>query len=72
MQLMDTLESLSHAISIVGYWIFDSNNEKLLFLTREPLDLICSTPIGEEQVVNFETVFYVVRYMWSPANLDMG
>ena len=24
-QLMDTLVNLNHAISIVGYWIFDSN-----------------------------------------------
>ena len=27
-QLMDSLENLNHDISIVGYWIFDSNNEK--------------------------------------------
>ena len=34
-QLMDTLGDATYAISIVGYWIFDSNYEKLLHLTRE-------------------------------------
>ena len=24
-QLMDTLENMNHATSILGYWIFDSN-----------------------------------------------
>ena len=33
-QLMFTLINVNHAISIVGYWIFDSNYEKSLFLTR--------------------------------------
>ena len=27
-QLMDSLENVNHAISVVGYWIFDSNEEK--------------------------------------------
>ena len=27
-QLMETLGNVNHAISIVGYWIFDSNYEK--------------------------------------------
>ena len=31
-QLMDSLANLNHAISIVGYWIFESNYEKVLFL----------------------------------------
>ena len=33
-QLMDTLGDLNHAISIVGYWIFESNYEKALHLTN--------------------------------------
>ena len=68
---MDSLENFNHAISIVGYWIFESNCEQALFLTRESLEIICSPSFGGEQVVNFETVFYVVRYMWSPVNLHM-
>ena len=34
-QLMDYLGHVSHAISVVGYWIFDSNYEKLLILIIE-------------------------------------
>ena len=55
---MDTLGNLNRAISIVGYWIFDSSYKKALHLTRESLDLTCSSSVGEEQVVKFETVFH--------------
>ena len=41
-QLMDNLVNVNHAISIVGYWIFDSNYLKTLHLTRKSLDIICS------------------------------
>ena len=34
-KLMDTRGKVNHVISIVGYWIFDSNYEKLFFLTKE-------------------------------------
>ena len=34
-QLMDYLENVNHAISVVGYWIFESNNKKALVLNRE-------------------------------------
>ena len=66
MQLMDALVIVNHAISILGYWIFDSNYDKELCLTRESLYLICSSSVGEKQVVNFETLFSSVIYMWSP------
>ena len=33
-QLMDSLVNVNHAISIVGYWIFDSNYDKALFLNK--------------------------------------
>ena len=58
---MDSLGNVNHTISLVGYFIFDSNYEQALCLTSESLDLICSPSVGEEQVVKFETVFYAVR-----------
>ena len=63
-QLMDTLGNANHAFIIVGNWIFDSNYEKLLPLTRESSDIICYTSVGEEQVVKFEIVFYYIIYPW--------
>ena len=33
-QLMDSLGNVNHAISILRYWIFDSNYRKLLCLTQ--------------------------------------
>ena len=68
-QLMDSLGNVNHAISIVGYWIFDSNYEKAICLTQETLDLICYPFIGEELVSVFQSVFYAVRYIWVPGNL---
>ena len=47
-QLMDSLGNANHAISVVGYWIVDSNNEKELVLNRELLDMICAPSVGEE------------------------
>ena len=40
-QLMNSLGNLNHDFSIVGHLIFDSKNEKALFLTQESLDMIC-------------------------------
>ena len=68
-QLVDSLGNMNNAISVVGYWIFDSNYEKALCLTHELLDIICSTPIEEELVATFISEFYAVRYSWSPGNL---
>ena len=34
-QLMESLGNMNNAISVVGYWIFDSNYEKALSLTQE-------------------------------------
>ena len=46
-QLMDYLGNVNHAISVVGYWIFESNNKKSLVINRESLDMICSPSVGE-------------------------
>ena len=62
-QLMYSLGNLNHAISVVGYWIFDSNYEKALVLNIESLDIICSPSVGEKQVTRFEAVFYAVIYI---------
>ena len=60
-QLMDYLGNANHAISVVGYWIFDSNYEKALVLNIESLDMICDPSVGEKQVAEFETVFTAAR-----------
>ena len=54
---MDSLGNMNHAISVFGYWIFDSNYEKALVLNRASLDMICAPSIGEEQDAIFETIF---------------
>ena len=68
-QLMDSLVNVIHAISVVGYWIFDSNYKKTLVLNRESLYMICSPSVGGEQAAKFETVFSAVRYIRSDAKL---
>ena len=50
---MDSLRNVNSSISIVGYWTFDSNYEKEICMTQEPLDIICSPYVGEEQVAMF-------------------
>ena len=68
-QLMDSLWNVNHAISVLGFWILDSNYKKEICLTQESLDIKCSTPIGEELVAMFKCVFYSVRYTWVLGNL---
>ena len=60
-QLMDSLGNVNHAISVVGYWIFDSNYEKALVLNRASLDMICYPSVGEEQAAKFELLFTAVK-----------
>ena len=43
---MYSLGDVNHAVSVVGKWIFDSNNKNMLPLTIESLDLICACPDG--------------------------
>ena len=56
-------------LSVVGYWIFDSNYEKALVLNRSLLDTICAPFVGEEQAAKFESLFTAVGYIYSPAQL---
>ena len=62
-QLMDSLGNVNHSISVVGYWIFDSNYKKAFVLNRESLDMIYAPSVGEEKAAKFETVFAAVRYI---------
>ena len=71
-QLMDSLVNTNQAIGVVGYWISDSNDKKLLCLTQELLDIICSTSSVKEVVTTFQSVFYAVRHSWAPGNLKEG
>ena len=71
-QLMDSLGNVNHAISVVGYWIFDSNLKKALVLNMASLDMICTSSVGEEQSAKFESVFTAVKYILSAAQLNKG
>ena len=62
---MYSLVNVNHAISAVGYWIFDANYEKSLFLNRVSLDMIFALSVGEEQAAKFEILFTAVRYIFS-------
>ena len=44
---MDYLGNVNHAISVVGYWIFDLDYEKALVLNIELLDVIFAQSVGE-------------------------
>ena len=68
-QLMDSLGNVNHAISVVGNWIFDSNQEKAFVLNKASLDTICVPSVGEEQNVIFEKVCYAVRYVFNAEKL---
>ena len=67
-KFMDSLVNVNHAISVFGYWVFDSNYEKKLVLNRESLDIFYALSVGEEQVAVFETVFTAVRCIFSTSH----
>ena len=48
LKLMDYLVHFNHAISVVGYWIFDSSYGKSLALNRESLDITCAPYFGKK------------------------
>ena len=62
-QLMDSLVNVNRAISVVGYWIFDSNYEKSLVHNKASLDMICAPSFGEYQAAKFKLVFTAVKYI---------
>ena len=66
---MESLGNVNNDISVVWYWIFDSNYKKAICVTQELLDITCSTSIGKELAATFKPVFYAVRYSWALGNL---
>ena len=62
-QLMDSLGNVNHAISVVGNWIFDPNDEKSLVPNRESLDIFCTPSVGDEKAAKFGSLFTAVRYI---------
>ena len=57
-QLMVTLGNVNNNISVLGYWIFESNNERALHMTQESLDLVCYRSICE---VDYITKYILLR-----------
>ena len=55
------LGNVNNDISVVGYWIFDSNYKRAHVLNRESLDMICAPSLIKEQVAKFKLVFNSVR-----------
>ena len=68
---MDTLGNFNHAVSMVGYLIFESNYKNTLPSTLASLNLICSPFLGEGLFSRFETVFFTVRYINNTGKLKI-
>ena len=47
-RVQTSLGNANHAISVVGYWIFDSSYGKSLALNRESLDITCAPYFGKK------------------------
>ena len=47
-QLMDYFSNVNHVISVVRYWIFESNYKRALVINKKLLDMICALSVGEE------------------------
>ena len=58
--LIYSLDNVNHAISVFWYWIFGSNYKGELIPNREPLDMIFTPYVGDEEVTKFETLFAAV------------
>ena len=71
-QLICSVGNVNHAVSIVGYWIFDSNLKNTLPLKLDSLNLICSPLVGEGMFVVFESVFHAVRYINNTGKLKIS
>ena len=56
-QLMYSLGNVNHAISVVGYCIFDSKYEIELVLNRESLDMICAPFVARKKWLRLKRLF---------------
>ena len=69
---MDTVGNVNHAVSIVGYCVFESKYKKALPLTLDSLNLICSPSVEEGTFVVFESVVCTVRYIKNIGKLKIS
>ena len=69
---MDSVGNVNNAVSIVIYWIFDSNYKKALPLTLNSLNIICSPSVGKGMFAIFESVFHAVRYTNNTGKLNIS
>ena len=53
-KLMGLLGNMNHAISVVGYWIFDSKYKKSLVLNRLSLDMIFPHLLVKNNLLNLK------------------
>ena len=58
LQLMDSVGNVNNAVSIIGYWIFDSNYLKALPSKLYLLNLIWSPSVGGGIFAMLESVFH--------------
>ena len=56
-QLMNYLVNFNHYISVVGYWIFESNYERELVLNRELLDIIFPRLLERNKLLGLKQCF---------------
>ena len=71
-QLMGIVGNVNHSVSIVGYWIFESNYKKALPLIIDKLNRICSPSVGEGMFAVLESVFHAVRYINNTIKLNIA
>ena len=57
--LLDTAHRIDHCITVCGKWIFDSNFEFALPLTKASLNYICSGNDSDE--IKFVGVLHAIR-----------
>ena len=57
--LLDTAHRTDHCITVCGKWVFDSNLESALPLTKNSLNYICSGKDTDE--ITFDGVLHAIR-----------
>ena len=70
-KLMGTVGNLYHEVSILGYWILNSNNKNSFSLKINLLNILCSPLGGGGTVCHVEKVFYSARYINNRGKLNI-